>query len=63
MPFNKRRLVGNSGLAFFTSLGGLFAGTGVIGLSLPPQSVFVAALFAAVIQAGIAFFREMASDP
>ena len=56
---NWLKIICNSGVAFFTTIGGLLGADVVMDINLPANGIVVGALIVAGIQAGLAFFVSL----
>lgn len=56
------RILANSGLAFFTTMSGIFTADSILQANFPLEYVFLTATIVSSIQAAIAFFREILKE-
>jgi len=62
MCVNWLKLIGNAGVAFFSTLSGMLSYEAVVSSGLDIKMMIGVSIFVASIQAGLAFFKELSRE-
>jgi len=62
MCVNWLKLIGNAGVAFFSTLSGMLSYEAVVSSGLDIKLIISVSVFVASIQAGLAFFKELSRE-